>query len=66
MEMSEKVAVGSGTLPRPVLLVSNPLTQSRKQVSHCGKICRFNLPSDNHENDNDLTKITQESNLPTE
>ena len=47
-------------------LVSNPLTQSRKQVSYCGKICRFNLPSDNHENDNDLTKITQESNLPTE
>ena len=47
-------------------LVSNPLTQSGKQVSYCGKICRFNLPSDNHENDNDLTKITQESNLPTE
>ena len=38
-------------------LVSNPLTQSRKQVSYFGKICRFNLPSDNHENDNDLTKI---------
>ena len=38
-------------------LVSNPQTQSRKQVSYFGKICRFNLSWDNHENDNDLTKI---------
>ena len=38
-------------------LVSNPLTQSRKQVSYFEKICRFNLSWDNHENDNDLTKI---------
>ena len=38
-------------------LVSYPLTQSRKQVSYFEKICRFNLSWDNHENDNDLTKI---------
>ena len=37
-------------------LVSNPLTQSLKQVSYFGKICQFNLSSDNHENDSDLTK----------
>ena len=44
-------------------LVSNPLTESLKQVSFLGKICPFNLSSDNHENDNDKHK---ESNLPTE
>ena len=38
-------------------LVSYPLTQSRKQVSYFEKICQFNLSWDNHENDNDLTKI---------
>ena len=36
-------------------LVSNPLTDSLEQVSYFGKICPFNLSSDNHENDNDLT-----------
>ena len=34
-------------------LVSNPLTESLKQVSFLGKICPFNLSSDNHENDNE-------------
>ena len=38
-------------------LVSSPLTESLKQVSYFGKICPFNLSSDNHENDNDLTKL---------
>ena len=38
-------------------LVSNPMTQSLEQVSYFWKICRFNLSSDIHENDNDVTKI---------
>ena len=38
-------------------LDSNPLTESLKQVSFLRKICPFNLSSDNHENDNDLTKL---------
>ena len=38
-------------------LVSNPLTESLEQVSYFGKICPFNLSSDNHENDNDLTYL---------
>ena len=38
-------------------LVSNPLTEILKQVSFWGKICPFNLSSDNHENDNGLTKL---------
>ena len=38
-------------------LVSNPLTESLKQVTYFGKICPLNLSSDNHENDNDLTKL---------
>ena len=44
-------------------LDSNPLTESLKQVSFLGKICPFNLSSDNHENGNDKHK---KSNLPTE
>ena len=39
------------------LLDSNPLTESLKQVSFLRKICSLNLSSDNHENDNDLTKL---------
>ena len=38
-------------------LDSNPLTESLKQVSFLRKICPFNLSSDNHENDDDLTKL---------
>ena len=38
-------------------LVSNPLTESLKEVSFLDKICPFNLSSDNHENDNDLTLL---------
>ena len=38
-------------------LDSNPLIESLKQVSFLRKICPFNLSSDNHENDNDLTKL---------
>ena len=38
-------------------LVSNPQTESLKQVSFLEKICPFNLSSDNHENDDDLTKL---------
>ena len=38
-------------------LVSNPLTESLKQVSYFGKICPVNLSSDNYQNDNDLTKL---------
>ena len=38
-------------------LVSNPMTQSLEQVSYFWQICRFNLSSDIHENDNDVTKI---------
>ena len=41
-------------LPGPSL-VSNPLTESLKEVSFLKKICPFNLSSDNHENDNNLT-----------
>ena len=41
-------------LPGPSL-VSNPLTESLKEVSFLEKICPFNLSSDNHENDNNLT-----------
>ena len=37
--------------------VSNPLTESLKQVSFLEKICPFNLSSDNHENDNDLSLL---------
>ena len=33
------------------------MTQSLEQVSYFWKICRFNLSSDIHENDNDVTKI---------
>ena len=44
-------------------LVSNPLTESLRKVSFLGKICPFNLSSDNHENGNDKHK---KSNLPTE
>ena len=60
MEMSERPAVGSGNrdtdfnLPSPSL-VSSPLTESLKEVSFLKKICPFNLSSDNHENDNNLT-----------
>ena len=43
-------------LPGPSL-VSNPLTESLKQVSFLEKICPSNLSSDNHENDNDLTML---------
>ena len=42
--------------PGPTL-ISNPLTESLKQVSFLEKICPFNLSSDNHENDNDLTML---------
>ena len=38
-------------------LVSNPLTKRVKKVSFLEKICPFNLSSDNHENDNDLTLL---------
>ena len=38
-------------------LDSNPLTESLKQVSFLRKICPFDLSSDNHENDDDLTKL---------
>ena len=38
-------------------LVSNPLTEIPKQVSFWGKICPFILSSDNHENNNGLTKL---------
>ena len=55
MKMSEKAAVGSGNLTSS--LVSNPLTQSLEQVSYFWKICRLNLSSEIHENDNDVTKI---------
>ena len=41
-------------LPGPSL-VSNPLTESLEEVSFLEKICPFNLSSDNHENDNNLT-----------
>ena len=41
-------------MPGPSL-VSNPLTESLKEVSLLEKICPFNLSSDNHENDNNLT-----------
>ena len=62
MEMSERAAVESEIVttdmnsPGPSL-DSNPLTESLKQVSFLRKICSFNLSSDNHENDNDLTKL---------
>ena len=32
--------------------------------SYFGKIYRFDLPSDNHENDNDLTKINANQTYP--
>ena len=38
-------------------LVSSPLTKRVKKVSFLDKICPFNLSSDNHENDNDLTLL---------
>ena len=41
-------------LPSPSL-VSNPLTESLEEVSFLEKICPFNLSSDNHENDYNLT-----------
>ena len=41
-------------LPGPSL-VSSPLTESLKEVSLLEKICPFNLSSENHENDNNLT-----------
>ena len=50
----EEIVTTDFNSPGPSL-VSNPLTESLKQVSYFGKICPFNLSSDNHENDNDLT-----------
>ena len=49
-------------------LVSNLLTQSLEQVSQFWKIFRFNLSSDIHENENDVTEINtcKEVNLTTE
>ena len=38
-------------------LVSSPLTKRVKKVSFLDKICPFNLSSDNHENDNDLSLL---------
>ena len=62
MEMSERlpwdqeIVTTDFNLPGPSR-VSNPLTESLKQVSFLEKICPFNLSSDNHENDNDLTML---------
>ena len=70
MEVSERTAVESGNLylnSSGSSLDSNPLTESLKQVSFLRKICPFNLSSDNHENDDDLTKVKhKESDLPSE
>ena len=38
-------------------LVSSPLTKRVKKVSFLDKICPFNLSSDSHENDNDLSLL---------
>ena len=60
MEVSERTAVESGNRylnSSGSSLDSNPLTESLKQVSFLRKICPFNLSSDNHENDDDLTKL---------
>ena len=50
----QEIVTANFNLPGPSL-VSNPLTESLKEVSFLEKICPFNLSSDNHENDNNLT-----------
>ena len=58
----QEIVTANFNLPGPSL-VSNPLTESivsrgresLEEVSFLEKICPFNLSSDNHENDNNLT-----------
>ena len=50
----QEIVTANFNLPGPSL-VSNPLTESLEGVSFLEKICPFNLSSDNHENDNNLT-----------
>ena len=38
-------------------LIFVTLSANGNAVSYFGKICPFNLSSDNHENNNDLTKL---------